>query len=159
MPRLALLEKNQRKQQGLRCDEKETNSSLWEAYVLLLSYPIHTHMQAHISRLLLSPHQQAAFRLPSPCASSPFSAQIQCFVSMDFCVSSLKDTRWNGHIYGMTNVLKAGGAIIVIQKPPIFAALCCHLVRLYFALPCYRTSFSAPLLWAAPVLGPSAEDW
>ena len=78
---------------------------------------------------------------------------------MDFCVSSLKDIRWNGHIYGMTNVLKAGGAIIVIQKPPIFAALRCHPVRLYFALPCYRTNFSAPLLRAAPVPGLSAEDW
>lgn len=77
---------------------------------------------------------------------SLFSVQIQCLVSMDFCVSSPKDIHWNGHIYGMTNVLKAGGAIIVIQKPPIFGALCCHPVRLYFALPCYHTNFSALLL-------------
>lgn len=89
---------------------------------------------------------------------SLFSAQTQCLVSMDFCVSSLKDIHWNGHIYGMTNVLKAGGAIIVIQKPPIFGASRCHPVRLYFALPCYHTSFSAPLLQAAPVPGLSVED-
>lgn len=110
--------------------------------------------------------QFQAAPLPLPASSfqpgksllfSLFSAQILCLVSMDFCVSSPKDIRWNGHIYEMTNVLKAGGAIIVTQKPPIFGALCCHPVRLYFALPCYHTNFSAPLLWAAPVARLSVE--
>lgn len=136
-PRLTPLEENQRKQQGLRCDGKEANSSLWEAYVLLLIYPIHTHTQAHISGCSPSPHQSllSAWRVP---ALLPFLCSDSCLVSMDFCVSSLKDIRWNGHIYGMTNILKAGGAIIVIQKPPIFAALRCHPVILCFALLSYQ---------------------
>lgn len=103
-------------------------------------------MHAHVSRLLLFPPPAGSFQPGESPLFSLFSAQIPCLVSVDFCVSSLKDIRWNGHIYGMTNVLKAGGAIIVIQKPPIFGALHCHPVRLHFALPCYRTNFSAPLL-------------
>lgn len=143
---MAPLEKNQRKQQGLGFDEKETNSPLQEqgSFSATPCTPTHTSpgcsFQPHTSLLL-----------------SLFSAQIQCLVSMDFCVNSLKDIHWNGHIYRMTNVLKAGGAIIVIQKPPIFGASCCHPVRLGFALPGYCTNFSAPLLWAAPVPALPAE--
>lgn len=111
----------------------------------------HPHTQSQAAPF---PHQQL---LSTSLLFSLFSAQIQCLVSMDFCVNSLKDIHWNGHIYRITNVLKAGGAIIVVQKPPIFGASCCHPVRLCFALPCYCTNFSAPLLWAAPAPALSAE--
>lgn len=152
MPRLAPLEENQRKQQGLGFDEEETNSSLQEHATFSATPCTPTHTIPGCS--FLSPHQQ----LFSACLLfSLFSAQIQCLVSMDFCVNSLKDIHWNGHIYRIANVLKAGGAIIVIQKPPIFGASCCHPVRLCFALPCYCTNFSAPLLWAAPAPALSAE--
>lgn len=153
VPRLAPLEKNQRKQQGLGFDEEETNYSLQEHanFSATPCTPTHTIPGCSFPLPAAPPHASLLLSL--------FSAQTQCLVSMDFCVNSLKDIHWNGHIYRITNVLKAGGAIIVIQKPPIFGALCCHPVRLCFALPGYCTSFSTPLLWAAPVPALSAEAW